>query len=180
MSIRHHPSPQLRADFVAADLSPGAALAVSLHLEVCSACAVQVQALTGMPVEAGSLPPPLEGAAPRTPELLRGRPLGPWRWIAPGLKGAELKGVNGLGEAVWLLNASRGAGLPKAAGLSLGLLVVLEGTLKVGGDELGPGDLMEVLDPQVRIQASNKAGVCLVTTDQSWPAFGLARFFPPR
>lgn len=177
MPIRHHPSPQLRADYVAADIAPGAALTVSLHLELCGACAVQVRALTGMAVDAGA-PPVGAGAqdAAGAPELLRGRSLARWKWISPGLRGAQVKGVSGLGEAVWLLNAAAGARLPRRAAAAVGLLLVVEGAIQIGSAELTAGDLVEVTDPGVSIKAPRgEAGICLVTTDASWPAFGLER-----
>jgi anti-sigma factor ChrR (cupin superfamily) len=184
MSIRHHPSPQLRADYVAADLAPGAALAVGAHLELCSACAIQVQALTGLPISAAS-PPDAPGGSERwaqelvkAPEILRGKPLGPWRWISRGVRGAELHGVSGLGEALWLLHLSPDGRLGAAAVRSLGLLVVLEGALLMGEVLLGPGDLVEALPSGVTLKPdAGQSAICLAASDDAWPRFGLKRLF---
>jgi putative transcriptional regulator len=181
MSIRHHPSPQLRADYVAADLAPGAALVLGVHLELCSACSIQVQALTGLPISAASPPDapadPERWAEelPRPPEILRTKALGPWRWISRGVQGAELLGVSGLGESLWLLRLSSGAHLAARACRSIGLLVVLEGAMAMDGDVLGLGDLVETFPPGSELKAEEPA-VCLVTSDDAWPVFGLKRF----
>lgn len=177
MPIRHHPSPQLRADYVAADIAPGAALVISLHLELCGACAVQVHALTGMAVDAGAPPLGIESrGGAEVPDLLKGRSLGRWRWISPGVRGAEVESVSGLGEAVWLLEVAAGATLPRRAAAAVGLLLVIDGALDVSSDQLGVGDLLEVTDPGLRMRAlQDEGGVILVTTDANWPVFGLRR-----
>lgn len=157
---------------MAANLPPGLTLAVNTHLEFCSVCAIAAQAVAGL-VEA-----PPEGARRRgkrepalLPMPLRGVAHGPWRWIGYGVRAAELRGVSGLGEEVWLLKAGTGARLPLGGERGVGAVVVLEGGFSDGADTFEAGDYIGLDERRLLRPVSGQGCLALVVSDGEWPGF---------
>lgn len=185
MPIDRHPSQDVRAAYKAGDTSPGAALALTVHAERCTVCRVDIQSLVptgrgGRAAGARSRPMPKAATAAALAgseshalaELQRSS----WRWLAFGLRAAELYGASGLGEAVLLLELAAGCALPVKALRALAQLVVLQGGLRDGEEVFGPGDYVDAeAHPLRRPVAERPDGcLCLVVTDGSWPGGGLA------
>lgn len=157
-------------------MAPGAALAMTIHFETCTVCNVPVEPRGGR--TRGEWLTLGEAPADDRPSISPGAgSVGPWRRIGPGLRAADVRGVSGLGEATFLLRLARGAHLPDQRRAGLGQLVILEGGLVAGTERLAPGDFID-FEEQVptRLQADGRNGcLCLVTTDGTWPNFGLDR-----
>lgn len=187
MTATRHPTAQLRSDYAAANIAPGAALAVAVHLEYCPVCAIGTEAMSGpgetLASDAGGEPigylrragarPAAAGGEKPLPRPLRGAPLGRWRWLRPGVQVAPIHGVSGFGEAVYLLKAAPGAPAPLARE-AVQQLVVLEGGLHAGEETYGPGDFVDASSrPSTPVTARRPCGcLCLMVTDGSWPLFG--------
>jgi anti-sigma factor ChrR (cupin superfamily) len=171
-----HPSPQVRADYLTGNMAPGAALAMTIHFETCTLCNVPVERRDGRTVGEWLA----RGEAPaddRSPIGQEAGSLGAWRRIGPGLRVADVRGVSGLGEATFLLRLARGAYLPEQRRARFGQLVILDGGLMAEGERLAAGDLINFEEQAPnRLQADARDGCfCLVTTDGTWPTFGLDR-----
>jgi len=184
MPAERHPSQQLRAAYRAGDTSPGTALALSVHAERCPVCGVDIQRLVapardgragGGRSHRGRAKPaaPIDGVESQALAELQ---QSPWRWLAPGVRAAELHGASGLGEAVYLLKLGPGAALPARALNTLSQIVILGGVLRDGGESFPAGDYLEVeAQPLTRPVADRADGcLCLVVTDGSWPGRGFA------
>jgi putative transcriptional regulator len=184
MPAERHPSQQLRAAYRAGDTSPGTALALSVHAERCPVCRVDMQTLVeaarderasgGRSRRSRTKPAaPIDGVESRALAELQ---QSPWRWLAPGVRAAELHGASGLGEAVCLLKLAPGATLPARALPALSQIVVLGGALRDGGESFPAGDYIEIeSQPLTRPVADRPDGcLCLVVTDGSWPGRGFA------
>jgi anti-sigma factor ChrR (cupin superfamily) len=180
MPIDRHPSQDVRAAYKAGDISPGAALALTVHAERCAVCRVDIQSL--VPPGRGGRTRPLPKVA--TTAALPGSEShalaelrqSSWRWLTFGLRAAELYGASGLGEAVLLLELAAGCTLPVKAVRALAQLVVLQGGLRDGDEALRPGDYIDAaVQPLRRPVAERPDGcLCLVVTDGSWPGRSLA------
>lgn len=144
-----HPGAQLCADYRVGDITPGAALAVAVHLAACPTCCLTVQEParradqrwaplqeSGSPAAAAALPPPL-----------RDTPRGRWSRIASGTSAARFEGVSGLGQSVQLVRAAPGARFPLPP--SLDILVGLGGSISGDWGELAAGGLVEQRQPGV-------------------------------
>lgn len=171
-----HPSPQVRSDYLTGNMAPGAALAMTIHFETCTLCNVQVERRGGRALGEWLA----RGEAPaddQSPIGEKAGSVGAWRRIAPGLRVADVRGVSGLGEATFLLRLARGAHLPEQRRARFGQLVILEGGLVAEGERLASGDFIDFEDrAPSRLQADGRDGcLCLVTTDGTWPSFGLNR-----
>jgi hypothetical protein len=141
-------------------MAPGASLAVAVHLAYCERCARDIGypgrhlrapggglvvepavATLARPVASG----PGSDVAAVLPALLRHVPLRPWRWLRPGVRVAELRGVSGLAECSVLLGLPPNVRQPFPR--SADLLVLLAGRLRYAGAELRRGDLIEIVEP---------------------------------
>lgn len=192
MNVRHHPSLAMRSDYAAGNLAPGAALALALHLKLCPACAIAIETMGGASQGAGAdaaargapsggrsftaqdRPRP---ARPQTGlfETLEASRAGPWWPAGRGLRIAALKGVSGLGEAVFLLKARPGARFKPSSGLEQ--LLVLEGSFEDQGRNYEAGDFVERAAES--LDHPRVAGVenrCLLVADEKWPNSSLLRF----
>jgi len=188
MPADRHPSQELHAAYRTGDTSPGTALALTVHAEICAVCRGDVQRFTpparGGHIGAGRGRAGQTSAAavagmqsPSIAELRQSL----WRWLSPGVRVAELHGASGLGEAVYLLKLSPGRAIP-AKGLSaLGHVVVLAGGLQDDGESYEPGDYLEAeRQPLRRPSAARPDGsLCLIVTDGSWPGRGLSKLLAP-
>ena len=143
MSLSHHPSARLRAEYRIGDVAPGTALAVAAHAAGCESCALSVREPPAPPATLWR--PDADGLRPlkaRLPPLLRDIPRTRWRNVSRGVSVCCLRGVSGLGEAVCLLRAAPGANivLPSHVDLILGL----SGRASAPCGVLDPGDLIEI------------------------------------
>ena len=143
----HHPSAQALANLLIGDCSPGAALLLARHIEACPQCAIRVQAMGAV----GS--PPAEYQL-EPPQLLR-----------PGVEITQLKGVSGVGEAVFQLRAEPDEPLSLEEPFPVAEILVIEGALTVDGETYGPGDFLSVEDHPVGQLASGgeRGCLCLIT-----------------
>jgi len=183
MPVDRHPSQEARSAYKAGDVSPGTALALTVHAERCAVCRVDIQSLFA-PARGGrsrsqgrlgrhaATDAPVAGV---TSPTLAGLRQSPWRWRAPGVRTAELHGASGLGEAVHLLRLAPGCAMPPRAVAALAQAVVLEGLLHDDEEAFGPGDYIDLeVQPLRRPAAGRPAGcLCLIVTDGCWPRRGL-------
>src|SRR5438067_5319131 len=111
MVPKHHPGAQVLADFLMGDCSPGTALLVSRHVELCPQCRGDLQQM---------------GAA----EVAANRPdRGEWSAVFEGVDVAPLKGVSGLGEAVYEIRAKVSARFPLDGPIRVAEMLVVAGAL---------------------------------------------------
>jgi len=176
MGLSEHPSTEVLSTYVRGATSPGVALAVETHMELCETCRSDAGPAYSSPsdVEAGARPSKatrqvdvmddLPAGRQRSAALGRVRP-GPWRRVARGVRRSPLRSACGLGESVFLLTASAGAalGLPAAAHL----VVVLRGAVRRADGVYARGDFIEAAG--VRLQGARGDEVagclCLVVGD---------------
>lgn len=164
MPVRHHPSAQVRADYVSGQLSPGSSLAFTAHLQLCSICTIAVEALGGPATE---LHDGLRAGAASGVSVLQ-LPRGRSRAVGRKQRAAWLKGVSGVGECVWLLEAQAGARLALASEDGIWGGVVLSGDMRDGEVVLQAGDFFEAgahPAPQPTVQ---RDAVVLLVTDEAW------------
>lgn len=171
MPLRHHPSAQVRADYTTANLSPGASLAVAVHLQFCTICMIAVQALDGFPQQQAPIAPEVEahdGVDDRLPPALQAIRREPWRSIQAKVRGARLQGVSGLGEAAWLIEAAPGARLVLSRPQGIWGVVFLHGEARNGELRYGPGDFLDAHErPLTRPQIDSKV-LLLVVAHEAW------------
>lgn len=186
MPAERHPSQELRAAYRAGDTSPGTALALTVHAEKCPVCGVDVQRFPsargaradGARAADSAAVVPVGGVESHALTELR---QSQWRWLAPGVRAAELHGASGLGEAVYLVKLGPGRAFP-AKGLStLAQVVILGGAMHDWGERYEAGDYLDAeAHPLRRPIAERPDGcLCLVVTDGSWPGPGLSALLSP-
>ena len=165
MCPSHHPSARLREEYKVGDVAPGTALAVAAHATACESCA---RLIREPPARAETLwRPDADGRKPllkaRLPPLLRSIQRTRWRNVARDVSVCALRGVSGLGEAVYLLRAAPGANfvLPSHADLVLGLA----GRASGGSCVLDGADLIEVTSETHEMADSLKGFLALVIGD---------------
>lgn len=177
MPVRHHPSAQVRADYVAATLAPGAALAVRTHLEYCTVCSIAVQAMDGYPEAAGQSTPPTFGVKPAPqaaagphdlPPILQGIPRTPWTHIGGKVRGARLEGVSGLGEAVWLVELAQGGSLASGPPGMMWGVVVLKGAARDQDATFQTGDFVDLTARSLAGARAESNMLLLLVCDDSW------------
>jgi anti-sigma factor ChrR (cupin superfamily) len=146
MAPTHHPSAQALANFLIGDCSPGAALLLTRHVELCPRCASRVQAL---------------GAAGVAPSELTN---GETQLLQPGVEITAINGASGLGEAVYTIKIAPEQALLQDLPLPLAELLVLEGALVVDGKSYRKGDFL-ALDqtPKKELVGGASGCTCLVT-----------------
>ncbi len=141
MSLHHHPSEAVLADYAAGALADGPSLVVSAHLERCPRCRAEVRLYEGVGgVLMADLPPaPMDddalalalarierpAPAPRAstpirlgpealdlPRALARRGVGPRRFVAPGVWVAPVPSRHDDGWRTYLLRAPAGVSMP--------------------------------------------------------------------
>jgi hypothetical protein len=125
MSPKHHPGAQALADVLIGDCSPGTALLVARHTEVCAECRGRVRQMD--PRGKVGCADPVRGA---------------WRQLAAGVEVAPLGGVAGLGEAVYDIRAQAAADVQVEAPFEFLELLVLEGSFERDGKLYAAGDFL--------------------------------------
>jgi anti-sigma factor ChrR (cupin superfamily) len=168
MSLSHHPSARLRAEYRIGDVAPGTALAVAAHATGCESCALAVREPLAPPATLWR--PDAEGLRPlkaRLPPLLRDIPRTRWRNVSRGVSVCCLRGVSGLGESVCLLRAAPGANivLPSHVDLILGL----SGRASASCGVLDRGDLIEIRGPVDGVADPSNGLLALVIGDDGLP-----------
>jgi putative transcriptional regulator len=143
MGISEHVSAEMLSDLIGGELSPGLALAVCAHLDLCRTCC-DVARAAGLPEKAKPEPEPVlatpqPGALSRTPSL-RSLTLGRKQRIGKGLAHSPVLGVSGLGESVHLVEISPGA--PLDLPVSGEWLLILNGSLQTRRATYGCGDFL--------------------------------------
>ncbi len=205
MSVWHHPSDATLMAYANGNLAEGAALAVALHLGACPDCSQTVRiAETIGGVLLDELPPVamttdafagtlarLEAEPAREPlarpsspqpeqawlpEPLRQYPLGPWRWLGPGIRQIVVVPLH-RGASARLLRLVPGRALPRHGHDDVELSCVLRGSLNDEHGSFGPYDISE-MDPWERhrpVAGAEEPCICLVATTghiRLWGAFG--------
>ena len=167
---RHHPMSTTLAEFAAGTLDEGRSLVVASHLAMCGKCREYLSALkdAGGQMLAEIAPVAMapgaaahvmslldrEADAPRVqarkqsvmlvwqPEqkTLLGYELGPWRWVAPGLRHRVVKVPSEGGARVFMLKAAPGLKIPEHNHTGTELTCVLSGAFIHEGGRFAAGD----------------------------------------
>ena len=179
MGITHHPSAQLVADYLIANISPGVAPVVAAHIERCPKCGLRATVAAGdagqpefMSVNMSEL-----GAevAPRSrPGALGGIQLQPWTTLGQGVEGALALNTSGLGEVVYVLRVAPKGEISATTLKSAFALLVMEGALTIDGRRLRAGDMVEVTASPTSVSADSSKGVSLLVVADERPR-GLGR-----
>lgn len=186
LTVRSHPSPALRHDYALGNLAPGAALAMRVHLEFCPVCRLTVESMSA-PVSGARAPAETEETA-RGEAGTAGTPCaelakGPWWLLSPLLRIRRFSGVAGLGEAVSLVEARRGASLSPLYAPGVEMLMLLWGCARDGSVQYEAGDFLQ-LGARSTLRAPSadpETGCCcLVVGDEAWPRSRLSRFMLSR
>ncbi len=192
-ALRHTVSDERLLAYAAGGLSPPEAVVVAAHLSFRSetaAFARRLQAVGGRflddmepepmsgsalaavlartEVDAGAAlaPPPLNDM-PQLPEPLRRLPLGPWRWMGPGVRVRDVHGPRAGNCRVILLEIQPGRATPKHTHGGVELTCVLAGAYATETERFDVGDLEEadsqtVHQPRV---VSNEPCLCVAALD---------------
>jgi putative transcriptional regulator len=172
VSIRHHPTEVVLAGYASGALADGPSLAVSAHLDRCSACRDRVTlfeqvggalladtdeapmaddalALAMARIERPS-PAPLASApvaaAPaglKLPSALARRGVGSRRWVGPGIWVAPVRSNRPDGWRTYLLCVPRGVAMPHHGHNGPEFTAVLQGAFVDEGSVYSPGDFAE-------------------------------------
>lgn len=147
MSPHHHPRAEALANFLVGNCSPGEALLIAEHVELCARCAGRIRALGAVSGSAGA--------------VSYGEP----RELAPGIELTPVLGASGLGEAVFRLQLEPGRELPPRDDLHVAEILLLEGGLVVDNARYGPGDFLSLeTNPHHRLVSHLQKGcTCLAT-----------------
>lgn len=107
------------------------------------------QALARVEADSGEAAAPARlNDMPELPEPLRRCPLGPWRWIGPGIHVRDVLGLRDGDCRVILLKVDPGCAAPMHTHEGLELTCVIAGSYATNVAEYGPGDVEEA-DPSV-------------------------------
>lgn len=108
------------------------------------------RALARVEADGGETAPPApRNDMPELPEPLRRHPLGPWRWIGPGIHVRDMIGLTDGACRTILLKVDPGRAAPRHGHQGLELTCVLSGAYATDDGEYGPGDIEEA-DPGVQ------------------------------
>ncbi|MEA1674904.1 ChrR family anti-sigma-E factor [Nitrospirillum sp. BR 11163] len=168
----HHPDADLLSRHAAGTLPDGPALVVATHLDFCPACRRQVRAwealggallnnqrpvaladdalertlakldgvrLAGAPPDAPALDPD-----PVLPPTLRRQRLGPWRFVAPGIRGRAVRVDPAEGYKVMLFRVAAGMTIPKHGHRGQEYTCVIDGAFSDTFGRFGTGDMAAV------------------------------------
>jgi putative transcriptional regulator len=174
----HHPSAEALSDYVRANIAPGAALAIEVHLELCQICAMRLKALEGAANLNGLRPATvdrgagiqvsrthgvrgLDDAEEDLPRTLQGASISEWSSLGSNVRVAAMNGVSGLGEQVYLVRGEPNAQLPFRRGSNAELVVVLNGGFRDRGAVFAAGDLVELDRVELRRPMAEGSRPCL-------------------
>ena len=110
----------------------------------------------------GFLPP---GVA--MPAALEGEGIGPWRWIAPGIRISRIEGLWHAPVRGFLLRASAGVAVPLHDHAGVELTQILAGALIDAENRYGPGDCAQVTQGDLHQPRSDpdEGCICLIAID---------------
>ena len=192
MTIAHHPSEIVLAEFANCRLDEASALVVGSHIAHCPACqqavrrcevvgGAMLQEATSegpLQIDADALlaridaespgveQPKASVTAPSTNpgEVLAHYECGEWRWIGPGIHWRKVAVPSEQGIRVFMLRAKGGTSLPHHKHSGIEWTQVLEGAFVHTHGRFGPGDFDEA-DPTVEHDPVVEKGcdcICLV------------------
>ena len=172
MSLHHHPSEAVLADYAAGALADGPSLVVSAHLERCPRCRAEVRLYEGVggalmadlppsqmhddalalalarierpaPPPRASTPVRMGPEALDLPRALARRGVGPRRFVAPGIWVAPVPSSHPDGWRTYLLRAPAGAEVPHHDHHGPEFTVLLRGAYVDDTVRYGEGDFTE-------------------------------------
>lgn len=185
MKPRHHPSADVLAAYAAGTHEPGFGLVVGAHVETCAECRARVRsfeaasgaALEDLPqadVAGDALMKTLARldsaeALPQadTRPLLERLPVGPRKWIAPGVWVAAVKTPHAANNRVYLLSVAPGMPTARHEHSGAEFCTVLQGAFHDETGHYGPGDFAST-DEHVNHQPvveGDEDCVCLFATE---------------
>jgi len=182
---RHHPSADVLAAYAAGTHEPGFGLVVGAHVEACTECRARVrsfEAVSGAALE--DLPQAdvagdaltktlarLDGveALPiaDTRPLLERLPVGPRKWIAPGVWVAAVETPHAANNRVYLLSVAPGMPTARHEHSGAEFCTVLKGAFHDETGRYGPGDFAstdEHVNHQPVVEGEEDC-VCLFATE---------------
>jgi putative transcriptional regulator len=190
---RHHPSADVLAAYAAGTHEPGFGLVVAAHLETCSECRARVRAFeaaSGAALEDISqtdvgadalakvmarLDQPSAEAQPDTRPLLERLPLGPRKWVAPGVWVAAVETPHAPDNRVYLLSVAPGMPTARHEHSGAEFCTVLKGAFRDESGLYSAGDFAatdEDVDHQPVVIGDEEC-VCLFATEGRLKARGV-------
>ena len=127
------------------------------------------------------LAPPALTKSVDLPEPLYSCEIGPWRWVAPGIRWSRIRLPEAEAANVFLLRAGPGKRLPEHGHTGTELAQVLLGSFSEGGHRYQQGDLSEA-DSNVEHQpvvGSDSECICLIAVEGGLRLRGLAGLLQP-
>lgn len=209
MSLVHHPSDAVMAEYAAGTLADGPSLVVSAHLEQCGHCRAQLKlfeavggvliddlAPAAMHDDALALalarierPAQPRAAAPKRPgpgglalpSALARRGVGPRRFVGPGIWVAPVRSNSADGWRTYLLRAPSGVVVPHHGHNGAEFTVVLTGAFRDESGVYGAGDFAEADERFDHHPAAegDEACVCLISGERGLKSQGLLRLVQP-
>lgn len=185
MNPSHHPSADVLAAYAAGTHEPGFGLVVGAHVETCTACRARVRtfeaasgsALEDLPqADVGAnalaqvmarLDQPADEAAPDTRPLIERLPLGPRKWIAPGVWVAAVKTPRAPQNRVYLLSVAPGMPTARHEHTGAEFCTVLKGAFRDESGLYAAGDFAatdEHVNHQPVVEGDEDC-VCLFATE---------------
>lgn len=193
MNPRHHPSADVLAAYAAGTLEPGFGLVVGAHVETCSECRARVRAfeaasgaaLEDLPrADVGAdalekvmarLDRPAAEVRPDTRPLLERLPLGPRKWVAPGVWVASVETPHAPDNRVYLLSVAPGMPTARHEHSGAEFCTVLKGAFRDESGLYSAGDFAatdEDVDHQP-VVVGDEDCVCLFATEGRLKARGV-------
>jgi putative transcriptional regulator len=190
---RHHPSADVLAAYAAGTHEPGFGLVVGAHLETCSECRARVRAFEAASGAAlGDIPQadlgadalakvmarldrPSAEAQPDTRPLLERLPLGPRKWVAPGVWVAAVETPHAPDNRVYLLSIAPGMPTARHEHSGAEFCTVLKGAFRDESGLYSAGDFAatdEDVDHQPVVVGDEEC-VCLFATEGRLKARGV-------
>ncbi len=192
MKIAHHPSDEVLTDYAAGRLGRGPALVVFAHLAACPACCAEAErreavggallgSLPAADLEPGALEgvlARLDGESPRpSPDrggvklsgVLKDVPLGPRRWLGPGLWMRRISRDRRTSGVTYLLRSGPGRRLPRHSHTGSELVCVIEGGFTDETGHYGPGDFAQSGAELLHAPATDPGEACLCLISAEGP-----------
>ena len=178
--IQHHPEESTLAEFAAGTLDEGRSLVVATHVAMCPACRrfMSAMAHVGGHLLEESVPAAMsDGAreramsrlpgidAPAAPvvrhDALSRYPLGPWRWIGPGIHRRAVEVPSDNGTRVFMLKAAPGTRMPEHRHVGTELTLVLTGAFVHRGGRFAAGDIDDADDSMEHDPVVDRGEECI-------------------
>lgn len=209
MSVRHHPSEAVLAEYASGALADGPSLAVSAHLERCPQCrrAMRLFEAVGGALLDDSAPEPMQAdalalalarierpdpapeplgfhAGPEglvLPRALAARGVGRRRFVAPGVWVAPIASREADGWRTYLLRAPTGISVPHHGHNGAEYTVILRGAFVDGDGHYGVGDFAACGEGEDHQPRAEGPDpcICLISGQGGIRAQGLLRLLQP-